>query len=230
MGHVILYIDDVASNLFLVEMLLKDYGATLETASAAETGMEMVQTKRYDLIFSDIHLPNADGFEVLQYIRQSNVPNYFTPVIAFTADNTAVTKSRIVSTGFTDIITKPFKASDLRLLLEIYLNPSPIELDWTYYSSFLKEQQQMETVRKMIGDDLKLFEVELSRAWHEKNRKALREQLHKVEVIVSNLTIQPLIKNFSVIRTEDAFTDTAHRAFREIKRDLLQIFQKLNAL
>ena len=68
----------------------------------------LLEEKRYDLILLDIMLPGADGYELMEYIK-----NYNTPVIFITARTRLEDKVRGFKLGADDYITKPFELAEL---------------------------------------------------------------------------------------------------------------------
>jgi PAS domain S-box-containing protein len=103
----ILYIEDHASNLQLVELVLKQQlNITLETAETGEEGIELIRKDNYDLILLDINLPGINGFEVLEEIRNTDQLKDI-PVIALSANAMESFVEYAKDSGFTDFITKP---------------------------------------------------------------------------------------------------------------------------
>ena len=85
--HEILYIEDNDDNFRLVERILKRLGLELDRAKTAVDGIKMVQTKQYDLILTDILLPDNSMEEahtqLLHPLRQQIGPHV--PLVALTA-------------------------------------------------------------------------------------------------------------------------------------------------
>ena len=75
-----------------------------------------MEEKRYDLILLDIMLPGADGYELMEYIK-----NYNTPVIFITARTRLEDKVRGFKLGADDYITKPFELAELTARVEAVL-------------------------------------------------------------------------------------------------------------
>ena len=105
MAKRILVIEDNPDNRLLVQALLEDSYEIVEF----ETGVDAVQgllDEGPDLILLDISLPEMDGTEVLQWIReQEALAN--TPVVALTAHAMAGDRERFLEAGFDDYLTKP---------------------------------------------------------------------------------------------------------------------------
>ena len=100
----ILVIDDDSNLCQLVELVFLQEGAQVYTANSGLAGLQQFYKFRPNLIILDIRMPEKDGWEVLQQIRELSD----TPVILLTTmheDNTLV---RGLDLGADDFITKPF--------------------------------------------------------------------------------------------------------------------------
>ena len=107
-------VEDNPDNRLLVQALLEDSYEIVEF----ETGVDAVQgllAEAPDLILLDISLPEMDGTEVLQWIREQG-PLDNTPVVALTAHAMAGDRERFLAAGFDDYLTKPIV--DESVLLE----------------------------------------------------------------------------------------------------------------
>lgn len=68
-GPKVLVVDDQHDGRLLVERVLSDSGAEVLTAADAEEAIEFVTARRLDVLFSDIGMPDVDGFELLRRVR-----------------------------------------------------------------------------------------------------------------------------------------------------------------
>lgn len=68
-----------------------------------------------DLVVLDLHMPELDGFAVLEQLRQSVPAGEFLPVLAMTGYNAADTRSRALAAGATDFLSKPFDNNEVIL-------------------------------------------------------------------------------------------------------------------
>jgi signal transduction histidine kinase/ActR/RegA family two-component response regulator len=103
----VLYIEDNPTNLRLVEKILgKRADIRLLTAVSGHDGLEIIKQQALSLILLDINLPDMDGFQVLQTLKNnSNTRNI--PVIAITANAMARDIEHGLSAGFSGYLTKP---------------------------------------------------------------------------------------------------------------------------
>ena len=107
----VLVVEDMALNQLLMKTLLDDFGFERDIAGNGKVAIEKLQTKLYDVILMDLQMPEMNGFEATEYIR--NVMNSKIPIIALTADVTTVDLAKCKAVGMNDYIAKPV---DERLL------------------------------------------------------------------------------------------------------------------
>jgi diguanylate cyclase (GGDEF)-like protein len=106
-----------------VKILQKDF-AVLE-AEDGEEALELLRSNpKISVVFSDIGMPNMDGFELLQQIRASDDEALARmPVVIITgAEETDGTKEKVLSLGATDFITKPFDSVSLKSRAGTHIN------------------------------------------------------------------------------------------------------------
>lgn len=107
-------VEDNPDNRMLVQALLEDR----YEISEYETGMEAIAGlpgNVPDLILLDISLPEMDGTEVLNWIREQDGLKHL-PVVALTAHAMAGDRDKYLAAGFNDYVTKPIV--DEALLIE----------------------------------------------------------------------------------------------------------------
>ena len=107
----VLVVEDMALNQLLMKTLLDDFGFERDIAANGKIAIEKLQTKSYDIILMDLQMPEMNGFEATEYIR--NKLNSKIPIIALTADVTTVDLAKCKAVGMNDYIAKPV---DERLL------------------------------------------------------------------------------------------------------------------
>ncbi len=103
-GTRILLAEDSADNVALIETYLKRSGAQVSIASNGIVALELVEKGRFDLILMDIQMPDMDGYEATRIMRERGVT---TPIVALTAHALDEHRSRALSGGFSDYLTKP---------------------------------------------------------------------------------------------------------------------------
>lgn len=106
----LLLIEDDQNIVLSLSIALNNAGFTVDSASDGWRGLQMAQTKKYDLILLDCNLPGLNGFEIVKRLRDDNV---FTPIIILTVLEELNDKIELFNLGSDDYLTKPFALSEL---------------------------------------------------------------------------------------------------------------------
>lgn len=111
----VLYIEDNAANLRLVEAIFRQHPqVTLLSATTGETGVVIAKRYKPDAILLDIHLPDMDGYAVLDALRRDDSTQRI-PILALSADAMPIDIERGLNAGFRRYLTKPL---NVELLLQ----------------------------------------------------------------------------------------------------------------
>ncbi len=101
----ILVVEDNPDNMKLCRALLTLKGHEVAELTSGEGLLETIEASRPDLVLMDIQLPEADGYTLLQRIRESSWPAL--RVVALTAHAMAGDRDRALEAGFDGYVTKP---------------------------------------------------------------------------------------------------------------------------
>lgn len=112
----ILVVEDEKNISTLISMALSQVGYKCESAFDGEMAADMIEQKRYDIILLDVMLPKIDGFELIEYIK-----DYDIPVIFITAKSDVKDRVKGLNLGADDYITKPFDVAELQARVEAVL-------------------------------------------------------------------------------------------------------------
>ena len=107
----ILVVDDEPSILNLCRRLLEREGFDTVTVDTAGDGLRLATTGRFDLLLTDIHLPDFTGIELLEILKKKHSVPF--PVIVMTSYGSVETAVTAMKLGAADYIQKPFKAEEL---------------------------------------------------------------------------------------------------------------------
>lgn len=121
----ILAVDDNSVNLAVIKELLEDQ-YDLKTVSTGLDAIEMAHEFRPDLILLDIMLPDIDGYEVCQKIRNSSLLRY-TKIIMVSAKAMISEQRKGYQVGADDYLTKPFDGEELLEKVYDHLCQKPIK-------------------------------------------------------------------------------------------------------
>jgi len=101
----VLVVEDIPLNQLLMKTLLDDYGFERDMASNGRIAIEKLEANKFDIILMDLQMPEMNGFEATDYIR--NIMKSDIPIIALTADVTTVDLAKCRAVGMNDYIAKP---------------------------------------------------------------------------------------------------------------------------
>lgn len=110
--HKILVVDDRWENRMMLSRMLSDTGFMVKEASDGREAVQLWHTWEPHLIWMDMRMPNMDGYEATQRIRQSEEGNDVV-IIALTASAFEQDRERVMMAGCDDFLAKPFREVDL---------------------------------------------------------------------------------------------------------------------
>jgi signal transduction histidine kinase/DNA-binding NarL/FixJ family response regulator len=102
----ILIVDDNPVNLTVEKILMEKYGMTVDTVDSGAGCLDILKTKKYDLIFMDHMMPVMDGTETLHHIREERLCDDV-PVIVVTANAILGVEEEMRKLGFDGYVSKP---------------------------------------------------------------------------------------------------------------------------
>lgn len=110
----ILVVDDEPHIAKLVKNILTADKYEVDEVNTAAGAMDLVNEKKYDMIVLDIMMPNMNGYEFCESLREKP-ETYDIPVIFLTAKHAVSDKIEAIHVGADDYITKPFNPDELLL-------------------------------------------------------------------------------------------------------------------
>lgn len=113
----ILIIEDEKAISDLLKLSLEEQGYKCDCAYDGETASDLIEKIDYDLVLLDIMLPKVDGYELLEYIKETRGM----PTIFITAKSQTQDKIKGLREGADDYITKPFEIEELIARIEAVL-------------------------------------------------------------------------------------------------------------
>ncbi len=128
MKNKILVIDDEQSICLLLDSFLKDsYDVTLKHDGLE--ALNWLEGNLPDLIICDIQMPNSDGYQFLEKVRQRGYTKH-TPVIMLSGVESSKDRIKCYQLGAQDFLAKPFNPEELNELIKKNLNPIHYAIKW----------------------------------------------------------------------------------------------------
>ena len=157
-NYKVLVVDDNLINRKVATGFLKNYEFDLEEAESGYEAIELVKKTKYNLIFMDHMMPEMDGVEAVQIIRNECGDNGRTPVIiALTANAMDGVKDMFLRNGFQDFIAKPLDRKQLNEILAKWI-PSA-------YKKMQKPEDKEAVLKPEIGfDDIVIEGIDIKEA------------------------------------------------------------------
>jgi CheY-like chemotaxis protein len=190
-------VEDMALNQLLMKTLLDEFGFEQDIAANGKIAIEKLRVNTYDIILMDLQMPEMNGFEATEYIR--NTMNLNIPIIALTADVTTVDLAKCKAVGMNDYIAKPV---DERLLYSkiVGLVKKPTSFIVVRNAEFSTEEQKIAScidldylTRRTKSNPALMMEMislyleqtpplihAMKKSFHEKDWSTLQAAVHKM--------------------------------------------------
>ena len=169
----ILVVDDVPTNVRLLEAVLVSKGYEVVSANDGETAMELVTSAKPDLVLLDVMMPGIDGYEVCRMLR-ADESTAVLPVVMVTASTNEKTKA--IDAGADDLIGKPFDHDELLARVRSLLRIK------RFNDTITEQAAELAEMNRTLEDRVHAQILELERV--RKLRRFLSPQL--VDAIVSS--------------------------------------------
>jgi PAS domain S-box-containing protein len=151
-GCKILVAEDNIMNQKYISSLLTKWNIDFTIALDGRKAVEQAQKQLFDVILMDIQMPNMDGYEATITIRNTKNLNQNTPIVALTASAMLDQKSKALSTGMNDFITKPFAPNNLLSVIQRYVKNTQIKVEETNEDINISLIDQ-DRLNELYGDD-----------------------------------------------------------------------------
>jgi len=146
----ILIVDDEQSYRQLLSLVFEGDGHTLRTAMNGREALAMIQAEPADVVISDVKMPDMDGIEMLQAVRETH-PDL--GVILMTAFASVETAREAFKLGADDFIQKPFDVEELKLIVKKTLEKQAL-IDEN--RAFKRAQRDRGSVKNIVGSSTKM--------------------------------------------------------------------------
>ena len=123
----ILLVEDNPVNQLVATKFLRRWKISSEIAQNGVEAVAMIQSKSYHLVLMDLQMPEMDGYEASRTIR-SLEGAYFkeVPIIALTASAMQDVRNKVLASGMTDFVTKPFNPVELHRKIVQYAQENTV--------------------------------------------------------------------------------------------------------
>ena len=145
----VLVIEDEPSIRRFLRAALTANGYGVYEAATARDGIREAATQQPDLVILDLGLPDLDGLEVIQHLREWST----TPIIVLSARGQESGKVAALDAGADDYLTKPFGVGELLARLRVSLRHASRRDDATVSSEFVVQNLRVDFARRQVFVD-----------------------------------------------------------------------------
>ncbi len=196
----VLLVEDNTLNQRLATRVLENLGFEPDLAENGRIATEKVAQKAYDVILMDLQMPEMDGYQATQFIR--NELKSTIPIIAMTAHSLVGERDKCLTIGMDEYIPKPFSPTDLFnkiIALTTQVEdpqssdeaPGSLLFDLSYLQELSDHNKEFEAemIELFIQQAPSEFEI-MAKAIREANHTMISEVAHKLKSSYSMLGIQ----------------------------------------
>src|SRR4051812_27759444 len=122
----ILVVDDEESIREFLDIMLRKEGYDVTCVEDGQKAIDILKKKSFDMIISDLQMPNVTGIELLKHVRENYNDLLFMLITAFGTTESAVEAMKM---GAYDYITKPFKIDEVRINIANALKSRNLEVE-----------------------------------------------------------------------------------------------------
>jgi signal transduction histidine kinase len=147
----ILVVDDESNVLLTLKVILQEEGYRVDTASDGLEAVEAIRSNHYDLVLTDLKMPEVDGLELLAELQKSSPTTVTIMMTGYGSVDTAIDAVRL---GAYEYLLKPMEVVDLKLAVRRSLERKRLsEVDTLYQlSSTISADFDRDRIRKEIQD------------------------------------------------------------------------------
>ncbi|MBT8112726.1 MAG: response regulator, partial [Gammaproteobacteria bacterium] len=218
----VLIVEDNNANQQVAQAMLERLGCRCSIANNGIEALKLLELAKYDAVFMDCNMPEMDGYETTNKVRQLESEISQIPIIAMTANVLKGDREKCIQAGMNDYTKKPLKLNKLIDKLERWVGaPATDEenvgvdtdtsLTMVNHSAFTEIDEHnaidkgvVETLRENVGDgfndmvqvyidDMEILLRSLEKSVQEKDPSALRHYAHSIKGSSSNFGASKLV-------------------------------------
>ena len=221
-------IDDNELMLKRMQSMFAENGIKCDTCMSMDELLVKMREKEYDILFTDLKMQGANGYDVLKILRMSNIGNSQTiPIVAVTG-SAGITENELVNKGFSGCMFKPFSMKELMSVAnefikkEIHKNGKVDLLPLYEYGEkartlWLFEEETEENIRR------------IDKAWEKGDRHELKETLHSMRGTWELIGCGELLNRvFSVVKNPSSSDKEISQGVYEVKHQCNEIIKEIH--
>ena len=221
----IIVIDDNPVQLEITREILERNGIRCYACLNVKEVVSLLRKGVYDLLMTDIQMPETNGFDLLKLLRNSNIGcSRSIPIIAMTARGDQ-DKESLIRAGFTECIHKSFSGIDLLPFLSSVmegLSECTVSFE-TLITDTDNRHEVLTMVLKESQENLKSLDM----AMQEMSRNMMRETVHRMYPMWEMLNLADSLQEYRALLRDEASDDqTLKEATLRIKECLIKLIEE----
>lgn len=208
----VLVVDDDPILLKIAEDMLGRKGISCTTCINFQEVVVALGQSDYDMVLTDVQMPDTDGFALLKLLRNSDIGNSRTiPVAVMTArgdGNSGIYEKE----GFAGCIHKPFNLHALLTFLSTIMSQTKISQTGDFdFSSLLDSTDDYEHMMSLVIMESRKEIEELKTAIKTTNRESMRKTIHRMMPVWEMLGKDNILRDFQrLLHDSDSQNETVH--------------------
>jgi len=160
----ILIAEDNITNQDVLVQQLNLIGYTADVVDDGQEAWLRLQKESYDILLTDIHMPNLTGIQLTKQIRkQESLDNSYLPIIAFTANTMDGEAEKCIAIGMDDFVAKPITLEELKRVLSYWArkNTSSVAMSQASHAEEIEDVVEDEDspidpsmLKQLVGDNV----------------------------------------------------------------------------
>ena len=193
--HNVIAIDDDSFQLEVIKDMLERNRVSCTICTKVEKLTEELRKRNYDLLLTDIQMPDANGFELLKLLRRSHIGNSRDiPVVAMTARSDSE-RSTLLEAGFDGCIFKPFSMNELLKYIDTVIKRRELEHK-TDFSKILADVTDRRHILESMIRTCEKDMAELRNAMMSNDIESMRCTAHRMFPMWEMLSMESVLSEY----------------------------------
>lgn len=224
----VLVVDDDPIQLKIAEDMLGRRGIFCTTCMNVHEVVAALENSEYDLVLTDVQMPNTDGFGLLRLLRNSDIGNSRTvPVAVMTArgdGNSGIYEKG----GFAGCIHKPFNIHELLVFLSTIVSRTQVSVSGDFdFSSLLENTDDYCHMLSLVVMESEKELVEMESADRITDRETMRKIIHRMMPVWEMLGKDNILRDFQrILHDCDSQNETVHKHAIQIMEWLKKLIEE----
>ena len=221
----VIAIDDNEVMLQRMQYMFAENGIKCDTCMCMDELLARMREKEYDILFTDLKMQGANGYDVLKILRMSNIGNSKTiPVVAVTG-SAGITEEYLKGKGFSGCIFKPFSMNELMNVANQFVKQEVHKIAKIDLSPLYEYGEKTRTLW-LFGEETEENIRRIDKAWEKGDHHELKEILHSMRGTWKLIGCGEVLNRvFAAIKNPSASDKDVAQGVCEIKRQCDEIIK-----